>query len=46
MQPNRKSMKETQYISSDFLTPRDAWDKLSIEEQAAFDRHGKLKKGV
>ena len=28
-------MKETQYISSDFLTPRDAWDKLSIEEQAA-----------
>ena len=35
MQPNRKSMKETQYISSDFLAPRDAWDKLSIEEQAA-----------
>ena len=28
-------MKETQYISSDFLAPRDAWDKLSIEEQAA-----------
>ena len=34
MQPNRKSMNETQYIS-DFLAPRDAWDKLSIEEQAA-----------
>lgn len=28
-------MREIQYISSDFLAPRDAWDRLSISEQAA-----------
>ena len=28
-------MREIQYISSDFLAPRDAWDRLSISEQTA-----------
>lgn len=28
-------MREIQYISSDFLAPRDSWDRLSISEQAA-----------
>ncbi len=27
-------MKEVQYISGDFFAPRDAWDTLSLEEQA------------